>query len=91
MAVDAPPTVELTSPVAGSLVKLPLLMAARATDDRGVAKVEFFVDGKLIGTDTSAPFSVTAKRIQIGWRTATARAYDTGGLSTVTASVRFRI
>ena len=91
--VNLPPAVELTSPVAGSSAKSPLQMAADATDDGAVAKVEFYVDGKLMATDRSAPFAVgmtLPKRMRTGWHTATARAYDAAGLSAASAGVSFR-
>lgn len=92
-AVNAPPAVQLTSPLPGTTTGVPLLMTAGATDDGGVTKVEFFVDSRLVATDSDAPFSVSAslpKRMRTGWHTATARAYDADGLSTLSASVSFR-
>lgn len=51
--VDSPPTLSLTSPSDGALVKGALTVTADATDDQGVSRVEFFVDGTSIGVDTS--------------------------------------
>lgn len=60
---DNPPTVLLTSPAAGAqLAEGSLLtVAATVTDDVGVARVEFLVDGASVGTDTTAPYAVQAR------------------------------
>ena len=63
-------------------------MTASAPDDVGVTKVEFYLDGVLKATDTSAPYvwawnSLTATN---GTHTLTSRAYDAAGnLGTSTA------
>jgi RHS repeat-associated protein len=59
------PGVKIASPEAGSLVKGTVTVDAEAGDDRRVEKVEFFVDGVSIGTDTAAPWAVS-------WDSATA-------------------
>jgi subtilisin family serine protease len=73
------PIIQLTAPASGSTVSGSVSFSASASDNSGiVTAVEFFVDGVLKGTDTSAPFA-------IGWDTRTssdgahvlsARAYD---------------
>jgi hypothetical protein len=54
---------------------------ANATDNSGISRVEFFSEGKLIGTDSSAPFtqSVTFTLAQNGVRLYSAKAYDAAG------------
>ncbi|MFC3834807.1 MULTISPECIES: Ig-like domain-containing protein [Deinococcus] len=54
---------------------------AAAADDRGVAKVAFYVDGTLISTDTTAPYSATkaVTAADNGDRTFKAIATDTSG------------
>lgn len=56
---DGPPTVSITSPSAGQSVVEDgaLSISANATDDVGVAVVVFFVDGQVVGTDSTAPYS----------------------------------
>ncbi|TDV54958.1 ThuA domain-containing protein [Actinophytocola oryzae] len=57
----AKPKVAITAPTAGAdLEPGPIPVRASATDAEGtIAKVEFFVDGQSIGTDTTAPYEVT--------------------------------
>src|SRR5688572_19293979 len=59
---NTPPTVSLTSPTANqnfaSGAAVPL--AATATDNSGVANVVFRVDGNVVATDTSSPYSFSA-------------------------------
>ncbi len=51
------PAVALTAPSAGARVSGAVTIAATASADRGVARVEFFVDGVLKGSDGSAPYT----------------------------------
>ena len=76
-----PPTTSITSPANGATVSGTVTVAASASDNVGVTRVELYVDGALIGTDTSSPY-------QIAWNTTTAtngshglqtRAYDAAG------------
>ncbi|WP_443190685.1 Ig-like domain-containing protein [Pseudomonas indica] len=57
---DQLPTVSLSHPVEGMhLVSgQPVELRANATDDLGMRQVDFFVNGKLVGTDLRAPFAV---------------------------------
>ena len=90
------PTVSLTSPTAGQQfaagASVPL--AANASDPGGaVARVEFRVDGNLVNTDTTAPYSFTATGLGAGSHSATAIAFDNGSpaLSTMSTAVPFTI
>jgi hypothetical protein len=49
---DAPPSVTITNPAAGATVSGTIAVTADAGDDHGVTRVQFFVDGGTIGTDT---------------------------------------
>ena len=77
------PTVTLTEPAEGTLVGGDVTISAEATDEVSVAHVRFFVNGKLVGTDTDAPYSVTwdarnsSNDFADGSATVTARAADT--------------
>lgn len=76
------PRVELTSPTNGSATRGSLTLSATATADGGVARVSFYVDGSLVKTDTSAPYTFrwgNFKRLAVGPHLAEARAYDTSG------------
>jgi hypothetical protein len=84
------PTVGLTAPTAGQLFRLKLAMSANATDDQAVARVEFYVDGALKGTDTTAPFTYTwsvPKKLSYATHTVKAKAFDAAGLSAASPAV----
>src|SRR5213079_2018920 len=54
-----PPTVSITSPLSGSTVFDTITVTADASDNVGVAGVQFRLDGANLGAeDTSAPYSV---------------------------------
>lgn len=53
-----PPTVALTNPAAGSLVREPIAIEATASDVSGVKQVQFFQGDTLLATRTAAPYSV---------------------------------
>lgn len=75
------PSVTLTQPTAGSAVQGTVPLSATASDDTGVARVEFYADGGLVCAGNVAPFGCswdTAGLAQ-GPHTLTARAYDTSG------------
>lgn len=52
------PTVSVTAPAGGSEVSGTVALTATADDNLGVAVVRFFVDGSLIGSDTTEPYTV---------------------------------
>ena len=52
-----PPAVTITSPADGATIARRVVVSASATDAAGVSRVRFYVDGSLIATDTSAPYS----------------------------------
>ncbi|NHJ87444.1 MAG: hypothetical protein FK734_18420 [Asgard group archaeon] len=54
-----PPTVSITNPSNGQTVSGTITITASASDNVGVSKVEFRIGGSLIGTDYSAPYSVS--------------------------------
>jgi hypothetical protein len=51
------PVCDITAPSNGAVVYKTTYIQVTATDDRTVDYVDFFVDGALVGTDVSAPFS----------------------------------
>src|SRR5207247_99778 len=72
------PTVSIASPAAGATVSGPVNVTAAASDNVGVAGVQFKLDGVNLGVeDTSAPYSVS-------WDTATAA----NGSHSLSASAR---
>jgi hypothetical protein len=54
-----PPSVSITSPANGSTVSGTVSLAASASDNVGITKVEFYVDGALRASDTSSPYSTS--------------------------------
>jgi RHS repeat-associated protein len=56
----APPTGSMSAPANNATVSGPVTVSATASDDVGVARVEFLVDGVRVGApDTSALYSIT--------------------------------
>ena len=72
------PTVSVTAPAGGATVSGTVTLSATASDNVGVAGVQFLVDGTPLGAeDTASPYSVS-------WDTTTA----TNGTHTLTAQAR---
>src|SRR5919197_552102 len=85
-----PPTVSITSPAPGSMVSGTINVTASASDNVGVAGVQFMLDGGNLGAeDTSAPYSVSwnTTTASPGSHTLTARARDAAGNATTSAAV----
>lgn len=74
-------SVNITSPASGATVSGSVTIKASASAKKGVAKVDFFIDGTLVGSDTSSPYQVTydASSLSTGSHSVTARATDTAG------------
>jgi hypothetical protein len=83
------PTVSLTAPADGATVSGSVDVDASASDNVGVASVQFTVDGASIGTDTSAPYSVSwdTRSVTNGSHTLRAIARDAAGNSATSAPV----
>lgn len=75
------PTVNVTAPSNGATVSGTVTITASASDNVGVSRVEFFVDGALVGTDTSSPYSYAWNSASVanGSHALMARAYDAAG------------
>ncbi len=58
-----------------------ITLSATASDAVGVTKVEFYIDGALVGTDTTSPYSVTYNSANLtnGTHSLVAKAYDAAG------------
>ena len=74
---DSPPTVTVSASGTQGSVEF----RATASDDKGVTKVDFLVDGSLVGTRTAPPYSLLydSLREDDGVHTLVARATDTSG------------
>jgi PKD repeat protein len=83
-----PPTVSLTAPAAGATCTGNVTVSATASDNNSVAKVEFYCDTNLIGTDTSSPYSITWNSAYTlnGTHSITAKATDAAGNTTTSAA-----
>ncbi len=87
----SPPSVAVSSPTQGTTLGGSVNVTASASGDKGVSRVEFFVDGASIGVDTnsadgwSMPWNSAA--IADGARSLTAKATDTAGQATTSTQV----
>jgi hypothetical protein len=70
-----------------------ITLSATASDNVGVSKVEFYVDGALKGTDTTAAYSMTLDSTTLanGSHTLTAKAYDAAGNVATSSAVAFSV
>lgn len=83
-----PPTVSFRTPVTGQTLsgRLGELLGnceAIASDSRGIDRVEFYLDGRLVNTDTTASYAcvIDTASYADGQHTIEARAYDPAGNS----------
>jgi hypothetical protein len=91
---NAAPKVQLTRPLTDTRFALSLDLAATATDDQRVTRVEFRVDGRTVATDTRAPFALRWRvpaRLARGAHTVTAVAFDAAGLRATDAAFVTRV
>ncbi|MDP3703058.1 MAG: Ig-like domain-containing protein [Candidatus Omnitrophota bacterium] len=87
VAVDLQaPSVSLTAPADGATVSGNVTVSASATDDQGVARVDFYRDSVLLGSDNTPPYSVRwrTKSVTRGAHTLTAKAFDPVGNTATT-------
>ena len=81
--VDNPPAVSITSPANGATVSGAVAIAANASDDNGVVRVDFYIDSSLIGSDNAAPYEQVWDSTSVGdgSHTVKATAVDTANQS----------
>jgi subtilisin family serine protease len=85
-----PPTVSLTAPAPEATVTgTAVTLSATAADDVGVSRVDFYVDGALVGTSVTAPYSTSwdTTLAANGTRVITAVATDLSGNVGTSAAV----
>jgi hypothetical protein len=80
------PTVDQTLVQGGSLN-----FAATATASLGVDRVEWSVDGEIVETDTSSPYSLTHSFATVGSSSVFARAYDSVGNVATSDSINVQV
>ena len=73
-----PPTTSITAPLNGATVNGTTSVTASASDNVGVTKVEFYLDGVLKSTDTTSPYawSWDTTTATNGSHSLTSKAYD---------------
>jgi uncharacterized protein (TIGR03437 family) len=81
VAADQPPTVQLLLPPGQLPLRGTVTISATAADDRGIQKVEFYLNGQLAAADTDFPYQFVWQTMSAanGDHTLAARAYDTLG------------
>ena len=89
-----PPTVSITSPSNNSTVSSTVTVSATASDNVGVASVQFQVDGNNVGAaDTSSPYNLSWNTTSYanGSHTLAAIAKDAAGNSAVSSTVNVTV
>lgn len=88
VSFNHPPT-----PNNGDTVSGQVQLAATATDDVGVSRVDFLVNGSVVGSTNVSPYSVTWNSLSVadGPASLTAMAYDASGNSTATSAVNVTV
>ena len=89
-----PPTVSITSPVNGASISGTITISASASDNVGVASVQFQLDGANLGSlDTASPYSTVWNTVSAsnGSHTLRAIAKDAAGNSGTSAAVTLTV
>jgi hypothetical protein len=89
-ASNQAPSVSISSPAAGASFTAPANIAIQATSgdaDGRVTRVDFYRGTTLIGSDSTAPYSVTWTGAPVGTYTLTAKAFDEDGASRTSSAV----
>ena len=89
-ADTTPPTVSITSPANGATVIGTITISASASDNVGVASVQFLVDGSPLGAkDTTSPYSTqwNTASVSNGSHTIAAQAWDVAGNTATSSNV----
>jgi hypothetical protein len=89
-----PPTVSITAPPNGATVSSNLTVSANASDDVGVAGVQFLLDGAALGQeDLTAPYSIVwdTRLSTDGSHVLTARARDAATNTTISTGVTVQV
>ena len=87
------PTVNMAAPLAGSTVSAIVTLTASATDNIGVAGVQFLLDGSPVGAEKTAPFSIVwnSATVSNGTHTLSARARDAAGNLAVATNINVTV
>jgi subtilisin family serine protease len=87
-----PPTVSISSPATGAAVSGTIQVQGTATDNVGVTNIQFYVDGQLVASTTTSPFSFSWNTTTSAnaSHTLTVKAYDAAS-NVGTASVSVNV
>ncbi len=89
-----PPTVSITNPANGAVVKDTVIITATATDNNEVVKVDFYIDGNRTSTDTLSPYTYawsTTALPESSSHDIQAKAYDDSDNEGVSATVTVKV
>jgi len=83
------PITAITAPAAGATLSGTVTVSASASDNVGLSKVEFYAGTTLLGTDTTAPYSLSWDTTAVvnGGYALTSKAYDTSGNTATSSAV----
>jgi thermitase len=86
------PMISITSPTANSTVFGLVDIRFNTSDNRGVTKVDLFINGRLTASSTTAPFTIqwNTRKVASGTYVLTGRAYDAAGNTTTSTGVTVR-
>ncbi|MCC6147296.1 MAG: penicillin-binding protein [Anaerolineaceae bacterium] len=91
---NTPPEVHITYPFPGqqfdSADKRPVTFQTQVSDNLGLAKVEWYVDGNKVGDSTQTPYSA-AWQTEKGKHVLTLKAFDVAGNTTEALPVKFTV
>jgi hypothetical protein len=93
-AGNALPTVSVTAPPAGAQIPAGSTYELRASandSDGAIDRVEYYIDGIIVGKSTSPPFALTVRPLLVGDYSVVAVAIDRVGGMTVSAPVAFSV
>ncbi|HHV81048.1 TPA: hypothetical protein GXX44_05100, partial [bacterium] len=88
------PVVQITNPVNNSDVSDIVIIQAKASDDVGVAKVEFYIDNSKVGEDSQSLYKYSWNTDSLAYgstHTIYAKAYDNAGNEGVSPSITVTI
>ncbi|MFL5731524.1 MAG: discoidin domain-containing protein, partial [Cytophagaceae bacterium] len=88
------PSVSLTSPASGQTFTAPanVTVSANASDSDGsISKVDFYSGAALIGSDNTAPYSITWNNVAEGTYSITAKATDNAGAVTTSGAASITV
>lgn len=89
---NKPPRLRITAPEPGSSVWGQFPVSAEASDEDGMDRLQFFIDGRLVHSDQSAPYgtALNSNAFSVGLHTLTVRASDRMGMSS-SQSISFSV